>query len=134
MDLDLPGSKLIVGDGPLKEKLESKYKDAVFTGVKKGKDLVDLLSVSDVFVFPSFTDTFPLAIIEAFACELPVAAHNVMNLDKLVSKDVGVLSDDLKSASMECLKIPRENCRKKAMEFSWEKSIGQFEKNLIKIK
>jgi glycosyltransferase involved in cell wall biosynthesis len=134
LSMDLCGGKIIIGDGPLKQKLEKKYKNVIFTGYKKGQDLVDLLSVCDVFVFPSLTDTFPLAIIEAFSCGLPVAGHNVLNLDKLVTKDVGVLSSDLKQAAIDCLKIPRENCRKKALGFSWEKSIDQFEKNLIKTK
>jgi len=134
LKLDLSGQKIVIGDGPLKKQLEKKYKNAIFTGYKMGQDLVDLLSVCDVFVFPSFTDIFPLSIIEAFACGLPVACHNVMNLDKLVSSDVGVLSEDLKFAALECLKIPKENCIRKSKEFSWEKSIEQFEKNLVKIK
>jgi glycosyltransferase involved in cell wall biosynthesis len=134
LKIDLPGTKLVVGAGPLKKALEQKYKNAIFTGCKKGQELVDLLSASDVFVFPSLTDTFPLAIIEALACGLPIAAHDIMNLDKLVTKDVGILSDDLKTAAIECLKIPKENCRRKALEFSWEKSINYFKNNLVKIK
>lgn len=135
LKLSLPGTKLVIGDGPLKSKLEEKYgKEAVFTGLKTGKDLVDLLSVSDVFVFPSLTDVFPLAIIEAFSCGIPVAAHDVMDLKYLVKSNVGVLDEDLAKAAMGCLNISREKCREYAMNFSWEKSIKKFVNNLVEIK
>lgn len=135
LKLDLPGTKLVVGDGPLKKDLENKYgKEAVFVGYKFGQELVDFLSVSDVFIFPSLTDTFPLAIIEAFACGLPVAAHNVMDLKDLVKVEVGVLDKDLKVAAIKCLDLSREKCRAYALHFSWEKSADYFIKNIIKIK
>ncbi len=133
LKLDLPGSKLVVGDGPSKKSLEEKYgKTNIFTGYKKGPELVDFLSVADVLVHPSLTDTFPLAIIEAFSCGLPVAAHDVMDLKHLVKKDVGVLDKDLKKAALECLKISREECRKYALTFSWQESANHFINNLVK--
>lgn len=131
---NLPGTKLVIGDGPLRKRLEGKYgKKAVFLGCKIGKELVDFLSASDVFVFPSLTDTFPLAIIEALACGLPVAAHNVMGLDKLITKDVGVLDQDLKKAALECLNVSREKCREYALKFSWEESVKHFIQNLVEL-
>jgi len=87
-----------------------------------------------MFVFPSLTDVFPLAIVEALACSLPVAGHNVMDLDVLVTKDIGVLDKDLKKASMECLEIDCTKCREYALNFSWEKSSEYFIKNLVKLK
>jgi len=133
LELQLPGTKLIVGDGPLRKKLESKYiSNTIFTGYKDGQELVDLLSVSDVFVFPSLTDTFPLAIIEAFACGLPVACHDVMDLKILVKKDVGVLDKDLKKAALACLNLQREKCRQYALTFSLEESTKAFIKNIVK--
>lgn len=135
LKLDLPGTKLIIGDGPIKNSLEKKYgKQNLFIGYKFGQELVDYLSCCDVFVFPSLTDVFPLAIIEALACELPVAGYNVMNLDKLVIKEVGALDNDLKKASLDCLNINRQKCREYALNFSWQKSVECFIKNLIKIK
>ena len=129
----LPGTKLVIGDGPLKKGLEQKYgKENVFLGYKMGEELVDLLSVCDVFVFPSVTDNFPLAIIEAFSCGLPVAAHDVMDLKDLVISDVGVLDENLEKAAIACLSISRENCRKKAMTFSLEESGKSFVENIVK--
>ena len=132
LKLDLPGTKLIIGGGPLKKSLEKKYGNrAVFVGYKYKQELVDFLSISDVFVFPSLTDTFPLAIIEALACGLPVAAHDVMGISDLVVDGVGVLNEDLKTAALDCLAIPREKCREYALQFSWEKSADHFIHNLI---
>jgi glycosyltransferase involved in cell wall biosynthesis len=131
--LHLPGTKLVIGDGPEKKSLESKYgKDTVFLGYKKGQELVDFLSASSVFVFPSLTDTFPLAIIEAFSCGLPVAAHDVMGLSDLVVKGVGYLDKNLEEAAIKCLKLSPEECREYALKFSWEQSIKSFSKNLVK--
>lgn len=131
---DLPGTKLVIGDGPQKKQLERKYASkAVFLGYRKGQELVDLLSQSDVFVFPSLTDTFGLVVLEALATGVPVAAHNVMGPRDIITHNVdGFLGDDLALAARECLKLNRENCRKKALLFSWEHSAEMFLKNLQK--
>ncbi len=130
--LDLPGTKLVIGDGPLRKKLERKYGDKhVFVGHKKGQELVDWLSLADVFVFPSRTETFGLVALEALACGIPVAAHDVMGPRDIVTvgKD-GYLSNDLANASMKCLALSSEDCRTKAEEYSWERSADAFVKNL----
>jgi glycosyltransferase involved in cell wall biosynthesis len=134
LKLNLPGTKLVIGDGPLKKRLENRYgKKAVFLGCKTGKELVDFLSACDVFVFPSLTDTFPLAIIEAFSCGIPVAAHNVMDLKDLVLGDVGFLDENLEEAAVSCLNISRERCREYALKFSWEESAKHFIQNLVEL-
>jgi glycosyltransferase involved in cell wall biosynthesis len=135
LKLDLFGTKLIIGDGPLKKNLEKKYtKNTVFVGYKKGQKLVDWLSVSNVLVFPSRTDTFGLTIIEAMSCGIPVAAHNVMGPKDIITNGIdGFLGENLKECALRCLTISKENCRKKAALFSWEKSIDAFIKNLAEI-
>lgn len=135
LQCNLPGTKLVIGDGPNRCLLEKKYgKDALFVGYKKGKELIDFLSVCDVFVFPSLTDTFPLAIIEALSCGIPVAAHNVMGLEDTITSDVGFLDENLERTAIACLNISREKCREKALKFSWEKSSNYFMQSLVKIK
>ncbi len=129
LDLDLPGSKLIVGDGPSKKAFEKQYaKDnVIFTGYKRGQEVVDHLSVSDVFVFPSRTDTFGLAVVEAMACDLPVVAHNAEGVKDLITHGVdGFLTEDLKQGALDCLKLDTSHCRKKAERFSWNNSINTF--------
>jgi len=133
MRLTLPGTKLVIGDGPLRKKLEKKYGNThTFVGYKHGKELVDWLSLSDVFVFPSRTETFGLVALEALACGIPVAAHNVMGPGDIVSegKD-GYLSDDLADAAVKCLTLSREDCRAKALQYSWEHSADIFLKNIF---
>jgi len=133
LKLKLPGTKLVIGDGPLRKKLEKKYgKGHTFVGYKRGQELVDWLSLADVFVFPSRTETFGLVALEALACGLPVAAHDVMGPCDIVEegKD-GYLSDDLQEVALKCLELSSEDCRKKAEQYSWERSADAFIKNLF---
>ncbi|MCX6790501.1 MAG: glycosyltransferase family 1 protein [Candidatus Kaiserbacteria bacterium] len=133
LKLKLPGTKLVIGPGPLRKKLEKKYgKENMFVGPKRGQELVDWLSLADVFVFPSRTETFGLVALEALACGLPVAAHDVMGPRDIVEegKD-GFLSDDLGEAALNCLKLSREECRKKAEQYSWKRSADAFIQNLF---
>src|SRR5437899_4521918 len=125
--LDLPGTKMVVGDGPQKAALQQKYPQAVFLGEKTGKDLTAHLAAADVFVFPSLTDTFGVVQLEALACGTPVAAFPVMGpLDVIADHPVGALDADLRSACIRALDVSRETCRSFALERSWENSARQF--------
>lgn len=129
----LSGTKLIIGDGPLRNNFEKKYKDnTYFLGYKKGQELVDILSSCDVAVFPSRTDTFGLTIIEAMACGLPVAAHNVTGPQDIISHGVdGFLDENLEIAALSCLNLSKEACRKKSLMYPWDIVTQEFIKNLI---
>ncbi|KZM50024.1 glycosyltransferase family 1 protein [Labrenzia sp. OB1] len=131
LDLDLPGSKVVVGDGPQLESLRRSYPEVHFTGAKSGEDLARHYASADVFVFPSKTDTFGLVLLEALSCGTPVAAYPVMGpLDVIGDSAAGVLSDDLREAALEALKIPREDCRKAALGQSWAVCTDQFVANM----
>lgn len=133
LELKLPGTKLVIGDGPDRTKLEKKYKAGhTFVGYKHGQDLVNWLSLADVFVFPSRTETFGLVALEALACGIPVAAHDVMGPRDLITqgKD-GYLSEDLAAAALNCLTLSPVDCRAKASRYSWENSADAFVKNLF---
>lgn len=140
LQLTLPGTKLVIGGGPDRAKLEKKYGkqyggDSTFVGYKKGQELVDYLSMSDVMIFPSRTETFGLVVLEALACGVPVAAHQVMGPRDIITegKD-GYLSDDLKEAALKCLDLKKEDCRQKALQYSWEHSTDTFISHLVPIK
>src|SRR5262249_18586982 len=109
LDLDLPGTKVIVGDGPARASLEEAYPQAIFLGERHGEALAEIYAAADVFVFPSRTDTFGLVLLEALASGLPIAAFPVKGpVDVIGTADVGVLSDDLRAACLAALKIPSE--------------------------
>jgi glycosyltransferase involved in cell wall biosynthesis len=132
LKLELPGTKLVIGDGPDRIKLEEKYgKENKFVGYKHGQELINWLSLADVFVFPSRTETFGLVVLEALACGIPVAAHNVMGPRDIITdgKD-GYLSEDLREAALKCLELSPDDCRSKALQYSWEHSTDEFLKNL----
>lgn len=135
LKLKLQGTKLVVGDGPLRKSLEKKYPDAQFVGFRREQELVDYISAADVFVFPSRTETFGLVQLEAMACGVPVAAHDVMGPKDVVTvgKD-GYLGEDLAEAALKCLDLSAQDCRKKAEQYSWERSTQEFIKQLSFIK
>ncbi|MCF3935743.1 glycosyltransferase family 1 protein [Acuticoccus sp. M5D2P5] len=131
LDLDLPGTKLVVGDGPALPQLKARYPDVVFTGNKTGRELTAHYTSADVFVFPSLTDTLGLVQMEALACGVPVAAYPTMGpIDVIGDSGAGVLSEDLRQASLDALEISPAFCREYALEFSWESSVRQFWENL----
>lgn len=125
--LDLPGSKLVVGDGPAGAALRRRYPKAHFVGVRRGADLARLYASADVFVFPSRTDTFGMVLLEAMASGLPVAAFPVPGpLDVVGGSGAGVLDQDLRAACLAALEIPRERARAHAETFTWERATRQF--------
>ncbi|MGC1180398.1 MAG: glycosyltransferase family 1 protein [Methyloceanibacter sp.] len=132
LDLELPGRKVLVGSGPQAAELERLYLDALFTGPKHGEDLALAYASSDVFVFPSLTDTFGLVLLEALASGLPVAAFPASGpKDVLTEPDIGVMSFDLKAAMLEALTLDREAARAHALRYSWENSARQFIDNVL---
>ena len=131
LELPLPGTKLVVGDGPLLPELKRTYPAAVFVGAKGGEELARHYAASDVFVFPSRTDTFGLVLLEAAACGLPVAAFPVAGpLDVIGGSGAGALDADLEAACRRALAIPAESCTAFARRFSWEACAEQFLDNL----
>jgi glycosyltransferase involved in cell wall biosynthesis len=136
LKLKLPGTKLVIGDGPDRTKLEEKYgRENKFVGYKHGQELVNWLSLCDVFVFPSRTETFGLVVLEALSCGIPVAAYDVIGPRDIITegKD-GYFSEDLQEAALKCLELSPADCRKKAEQYSWEHSADEFLKNLFFIR
>ncbi len=131
LELDLPGSKVVVGEGPALEELRAKYPQARFLGAKFGAELAAVFAAADVFVFPSLTDTFGLVILEAMAAGAPVAAFPAPGpVDIIPGSGAGVCDADLRAACLACLPLDREGVRAYAERFSWRASAEQFLQNL----
>jgi len=125
--LELPGTKLVVGDGPAAAGLRRQYPGAVFTGYRYGEELAELVAASDVFVFPSRTDTFGLVLLEAMACGVPVAAYpDTGPIDVVADGVTGVLHEDLQVAALAALRLDRTACREHALRYTWEAATRQF--------
>jgi glycosyltransferase involved in cell wall biosynthesis len=135
LDLDLPGTKVIVGDGPARASLAQKYPQAVFLGARQGEALAEAYAAADVFVFPSKTDTFGLVLLEALASGLPVAAFPVTGpRDVIGTAPVGALNEDLRAACLSALTISPQACLDFAARHTWEVSARAFVENMTEIR
>lgn len=127
LDLDLPGSKVVVGSGPARDELRKKYPHIPFRIAADDAELARYYNVPDVFVFPSLTDTFGLVMLEALASGVPVAAFPVTGpLDVIGENGPGVLDKDLRAAAIGALHISPDDCRQYALNFSWDRVVDQF--------
>ncbi|MDI6854958.1 MAG: glycosyltransferase family 1 protein [Deltaproteobacteria bacterium] len=134
LDLKLPGSKVVIGDGPALPAMKRRYPEVHFLGWQRQQDLARYMAAADVFVFPSLMDTFGVVMLEAMACGVPVAAYPVPGpRDVVVHGETGWLDSDLQKAAAKALALEAKRCRAHAMNYTWEKSVDQFESILIKI-
>ena len=131
--LDLPGTKVVVGDGPQRLALEQAYPWAKFVGERHGAALSRAYAGADVFVFPSDTDTFGLVLLESLACGTPIAALPVTGPADILANagpGVGALDTDLRAAALQALGGNRAACRLHAERFSWRACAELFYRNL----
>ena len=127
LDLDLPGSKLVVGDGPQLKELMRRYPNVHFAGIQTGEALARHYCAADVFVFPSKTDTFGIVLIEALACGVPVAAYPEPGpIDVIGGTRAGVISHDLREACLGALAIDRQSALERSRVYSWETCADIF--------
>ena len=133
--LDLPGSKVVVGDGPALPALKQRFPQVTFTGYRDNGALARSYSGADVFVFPSRTDTFGLVLLEALAAGTPVAAFPVTGpIDVITDPRVGALDEDLRAACLKALECDRAACRVHAEAWSWDACVAQFKAALVPIR
>jgi glycosyltransferase involved in cell wall biosynthesis len=126
------GSKIVIGDGPERARLQAQYPGATYAGFQFGEDLAAHVAAADVLVFPSLTDTFGLVNLEAMACGVPVAAFPVTGPIDVVKDGVtGALDTDLARAAVRALQIDPDACREHALNSSWDSCTREFENNLV---
>jgi glycosyltransferase involved in cell wall biosynthesis len=128
---DVAGTKVVVGDGPARAELEARFPEAKFLGAKFGSELAACYANADVFVFPSFTDTFGLVILEAMATGTPVAAFVAPGPQDIIpGSNAGVIGPDLGANIAACMTLDRASVRAYAETFSWRACAEQFLANL----
>lgn len=134
VEADLPGSKVVVGDGPALAELKKKYPDVHFIGPRFGDDLATCYASADVFVFPSLTDTFGLVVLEAMASGTPVAAFEATGpKDVIPGSNAGTITPiggNIAEGALACLELDRATCRTYAETYSWNKVAQAFMANL----
>jgi glycosyltransferase involved in cell wall biosynthesis len=134
-NLDYPGRKIMVGDGPMLEEYKEKYPNVEFVGAKRGVELGDYYRMADVFVFPSRWETFGIVMIEAMACGTPVAAYPVQGpLDVIDEGVTGCMNDELKQAVKDALMLSRNLVYQGSQKWSWQRAWEIFKDNLVFVK
>lgn len=134
LELDLPGTKLVAGDGPALQMLKKRFPAAHFLGRQTSVELAVLFSGSDVLVFPSRTDTFGLVMAEALACGLPVAAYPVDGPRDVIGQScAGVMHEDLREAALAALLLDRAQALARGAQFTWEASTDAFMANIAAV-
>jgi len=134
LDLDLPGSKVVVGEGPALPALRRRHPEVLFAGPRYGEALARAYAGADVFVFPSLTDTFGLVMLEALACGTPVAAFPVTGPVDVLTDAVGAVDSDLRVAALRALEADRQACRAHAEGYSWRNCAERFLANLVPVR
>lgn len=131
LQMSWSGSKLVIGDGPERPRLQAQFPQAAFAGYRFGEELAKHLAAADILVFPSRTDTFGLVNLEAMACGVPVAAYPVTGpIDVIEDGLTGALDKELALAAQRALKIDPERCRERALRSGWDVSTREFESHL----
>jgi glycosyltransferase involved in cell wall biosynthesis len=136
-ELDTPGSRVVIGDGPTLADMQRRYPQVHFLGPRTGAALAAAYRSADCFVFPSKTDTFGLVIIEALACGVPVAAYPVpgpldilgaqgCGEDAQLPRPVAALDEDLGAAVARALTLSRADATALGASYSWENATNQF--------
>jgi glycosyltransferase involved in cell wall biosynthesis len=139
LSLDLPGSKVVCGVGPVLERLKKRYPQVRWLGLLPRDELARVYAAADLFVFPSRSETFGLVMAEAMACGTPVAAFPVDGPLEVLGRPAldgegrlgGALDEDLRNACYQALAVPREHARLRALDFSWGRAGEMFAGHLV---
>ena len=147
---EIPSKLLLIGDGPERTNAEQLCRDlGVCNEVRflgKQEAIEEILSVSDLFIMPSETESFGLAALEAMACQVPVIStnsggmpelnvhgytgflSNVGDVDDMAKNAISLLSDEIKLAEF------KHNALTHAKKFDIHKIMPLYENYYIKIK
>lgn len=134
--LDIPGSKVVCGVGPLQASLKERYPQTIWLDLLPRDELARVYAAADLFVFPSKSETFGLVMLEAMATGTPVAAYPVDGPLQVLekpdgSRQGGAMHADLRQACYEALAVPRHEARARSLDFTWANAAQLFESYLV---
>jgi len=130
LDLDVPGSKLVCGDGPQARALRQRHPNVHWLGVLPRHDLARIYQAADVLVYPGRQDGAGRVVLESMACGTPVAARPVDGPLQRVADQGGALDDDLLAAWHAALRQPRHQVHAHAQSFAWPRAASEFVQRL----
>ncbi len=137
-DKGVPHGALIVGEGPERSNLEQSLPDAVFTGHLAGEALATAYASSDVFLFPSETETFGNVTLEALSSGLPAVVANATGSNSLVDDGVNGFLATPRNAESFVEKVERlildpdlrhrmgDAARERAQAYDWNLVLAQM--------
>jgi glycosyltransferase involved in cell wall biosynthesis len=136
LKLDVPGTKVVCGVGPLETSLKDRYPHVRWLGLLPRHELAHVYAAADVFVMPSRSETFGLVMLEAMSTGTPVAAYPVEGPLEVVGSPAkgGCLDEDLSQAWYKALATPRRDARSRALDFSWAHASRLFAGFLVPVK
>lgn len=136
LTLDVPGTKVVCGVGPLEKDLQARFPHVRWLGVLPRDELARVYAAADVFVMSSRSETFGLVMLEAMACGTPVAAFPVEGPNEVIGCPAqgGVLDESLASAWYGALAVPRHTARARALHFGWAYAALLFAGHLVAAK
>ena len=134
-NLEYPGTKIMVGDGPMRQVYEKQYPQVQFVGFRTGKSLAQYYANADVFVFPSKWETFGIVMIEAMACGTPVAAYPCQGPQDVIDQGItGYMNENLNVAVARALRLDRDIVAQASLRWSWASAWQIFRDNLVDIR
>lgn len=134
---------VLVGDGPLRNRLAERHSDYIFCGIQQGEALARHYASGDIFLFPSKTDTFGNVVTEAMASGLAVVAYDDAAASEHIRQeengmkaalydDSGFIDNALKLADQPTLlNRIRAQARLDALDLNWHLQIEQFEQLVL---
>ncbi len=139
LEMDLPGTKVVCGVGPVATRLRARFPHVHWLGLLPRDELAKVYGSADLFVFPSHADTFGLVMVEAMATGTPVAAYPVDGPLEVLGRAHpggggslgGAMDEDLQQACWRALSVPRHEARSRALDFSWPRATKLFLGNLV---
>lgn len=146
---EVPSRLMLIGDGPERSDCERLCKELDIVNLVKfmGKQdaIVELLSIADLFLMPSQSESFGLSALEAMSCSVPVISSSVGGLPELnIHGETGFIAEIGDTERMAKYAIDlltnekkyalfQANARSRAIDFSDEKIIPYYEKFYEKV-